>query len=120
MPTLEATIILKQDGVDVPGFPITSRMSVLDIRSADESFGFGGGFVSFQSWPVVSVVAIQSSEQVLTLRLNGQSDAGILVNPGGVVVLFNVGLTDGLTTNVKIQNATTEFAQVKSVFGGRT
>src|SRR5262245_1735824 len=50
--------------------------------------------------------------KALTLRLDGQSDAGVVVNANGLVLLVDVDIDAGSTTNVTHENAGAETATV--------
>lgn len=120
MPTLEATLLLKQDGVDVPGFPVTRRLFVVTTESdndgtlpPDAAFHPFGGLA-----PTQNVSFIQTLDQAVTVRLNGQSDAGIVLNAGGLLLVFGGTLNFGTAGNLTVKNASGITTAIQVLVGG--
>jgi len=101
MPTLEATLILKQDG-EALGDPIVSRLDVDAVLTYVAPSNTGGPYVTIGSIPTAQVVLLRPLAHALTARFDGQTDAGVTVNAGGFVFIFNATLDAGASDNVKI------------------
>lgn len=121
MPTLEVTLSLKMNGTELTslGFPIIRRVEVDEAQPFDVTRATGGGYVALPTGELDEIqVLVVKSDQSVTLRLDGQSDAGIVVNAGGIVVLFDTDLDDGASTNATLDNSSGSDAQIKGIAGG--
>lgn len=121
MASLKVTVLVEQDGV--PLDPIVRRIE------ADELQGFsyekvGTSDATYSAVPTGELGTVQAlvidTDQTVTLRLNGQSSAGIVLNPGGLLVLVDATLNAGATTNVTVNNAAAPavVALLKGLAGG--
>ena len=110
------------DGLPVSGFPLDRRLlvdeaSAIDYRKAVDGAGTYVG-VPLDLLPTIQALVLRA-DRALTLRLNGQSDAGVLINAGGVVVLFDVTVNAGAgAANAKVNNVSGATAFVQGVGGG--
>ncbi len=79
---------------------------------------------TFSALPTAQIASIQALilralEQPITLRLDGQSDAGIVINAGGIIVIIDATIDAGATTNATVNNPdATEDSQLKGLAGG--
>ena len=119
MSTLEVTVSVKRDGLSVPGFPWIRRLEVDESQEFGVERATGGGYVALPTSEMgeVQVLALRSDKQV-TLRLDGQSDAGIVINAGGLVLLMDVDIDAGASTNATLDNASGSTALVEGISGG--
>lgn len=120
MPTIEATIILKQDGVDVPGFPITMRAAVVMLENYvdgalpnDVFFHPFGGLTTIQN-----ISFVRALDQPVTVRLNGQTDAGADLTAGGLIFVFGGVLDASIPTNLTVKNTGSDPGAVQVLVGG--
>jgi len=118
MPTLEATLILKLDGLDLAGTPIVARLFVDDVQTLDQNKPDGGGFVALGSLPTVQALLVRTLDEPVTVRLDGQSDAGIVIGPAGFIFVFGGTIDAGATTNLKVQNASGFATPIQVMTGG--
>lgn len=119
MPTLELTILAKSDGVDVPGFPWIYRTSVASLSIEDGHLGPSGVvFAPLGTAPIASVIALRTLNQPVTVRLNGQTDAGIPLNAGGFVVIVGAAIDAGVNLNLTVRNSTLVEALSQNVVAG--
>lgn len=109
MPTLELTLILKQDGVPV-GQSIVRRVAVTDVQAFDYQLASGGGDVAFpvSAIAALDVLVVQSLDRVTTVKL-----PTIALDAGGIVVVFG-----GTPTTPTIANASGSPTTVVGVGGG--
>lgn len=104
---LRLVVALELDGQPVSGFPITRRLQV------DEVAGFavekdGTGDATFSALPTSLLDAINflvlQTDKAVTLRLDAQSDAGIMMNAGGLVLILDAQIDAGAATNATVNN----------------
>lgn len=119
MSTLRVTVQVDLDGVPVAGFPLVRRLEL------DESQGFvfekatGGGYTAVPTGELATVQAlVLTSDQDVTIRLNGQSDAGVALVAGGVLAIVDATINAGATTNVTVTNASGSTANIRGVAAG--
>ena len=63
--------------------------------------------------------SIITANQQLTFRLDGQSDAGIVLNAGGLIALFNVDIDAGAgSSNASVNNNSGSTATITGIAGG--
>lgn len=114
------TVLYEIDGQLVQGFPLIRRKSTDEVQGPQKfERADGGGFVALPSAEMaeLQVLLVKANEQV-TLRLDGQSDAGIVINAGGFVLLFDVDIDDGASTNATLDNQSGSTATVELIAGG--
>lgn len=123
MPLLRVVILASLDGEGVSGFPLVRRLTV------DETQGFqvdkpGTADATYSAVPTGELATLQhlifTTDTAVTLRLNGQSDAGIVLGAGGVVLLLGATLTAGAATNATVNNsaAASVIAALRGVAAG--
>lgn len=119
MPTYELTIQLKRDGEVVGGFPIHRRTEVDEAVSFDHEEATGGGFVTLPTGELdeINFLHLRVDQQV-TVRLDGQTDAGIVLNAGGALFIIDADIDAGASTNVTLSNASGSTVNVKGIAGG--
>ena len=119
MPTLEIIINVKEDGVVKPGFPRVRRISLDEIQTFRVESATGGGFVTL---PITSIDEIQAlilqSDQQVTVRLDGQSDAGLVLNAGGLLIILDADIDASAATNVLVSNASGATANLEGLGAG--
>jgi hypothetical protein len=119
MPSLKVTLNIEEDGVKVKGFPITEVVSVDESQMFDATRATGGGFVALPTGELDSIsVLFVRSDVAATLRLDGQSDAGIVLAAGGYALVVGGTIDAGAATNATFSNASGGDAQVKGIAGG--
>jgi hypothetical protein len=81
-----------------------------------------GNNTTFTTLPIGELDEVQflylTPSAQMTLRLDGQSDAGITINSGGLIVLFDVDIDAGSSTNATINNNSGAEADVKGFVAG--
>lgn len=121
MPSVEIAVTLKMDGALLSGFPVIKRLEV------DEATGRvvfeqpnGGGYAVVASTSILSeiqVLFLQPDKQV-TVRLDGQSDAGIVLNAHGLLIIVDADIDAGALTNVTTDNSSGSTALIRAFAGG--
>lgn len=122
MPVLKMTLNMELDGVPVSGFPKIRRLSVDESQQFRYEEADDGDTTTFSALPTDQLAEIQAlcveADQVLTYRFDGQSDAGVTVNAGGLLLFFNVDIDAGASTNATVNNNSGSAANVKGIGGG--
>lgn len=122
MPNVTVRLEVEVDGQPVPGFPVIKRL-LLDESAAFEFGKPDDGGWTFSALPadlldVISVLMLRTDRQI-TLRLDGQSDAGIVLNAGGVLALVDVTIDAGAgVLNAKLNNQSGATAVVSGLAAG--
>jgi len=109
MPSVKLTVDLEIDGVKVPGFPLVHRRSVDEVQHFAYDEAADNDLTTFSALPTAQIASIQALllrplEQPITLRLDGQSDAGIIINTGGIVIIMDATIDAGAATNATVNN----------------
>lgn len=119
MPTLKITLSAELDGVQLAGYPKTRRLEVDESQSFSIEQATGGGYSTLPIQQLGEVQAlILEPDQAVTLRLDAQSDAGLEINKGGLIVLFDVTINAGASTNATIDNASGSTVKLVGIAGG--
>lgn len=117
MPTLEFTVLATLDGQ--PWFePLVFRLAVNDVQAYDQAKQTGGGFVALGTLPTVQALVVRTLDEMVTVRLDAQSDAGIELEAGGFMLVMNGTVNAGAATNLKVQNASGDTTQLQAWLGG--
>ena len=116
--TLRATLVIEHNGAEVRR--ISRSLSVDEVQSFEHEKATGGGYASLPIGELSSLqfLLLESVDRAITLRLNGQSDAGLNVNAGGFVLLVNAPATAGASTNATIDNSSGSTANLRGIAGG--
>lgn len=116
----EVVIVVEADvdGTPIPGspfmVPVTSR-ALAQAFSVKKTQDLPGSYAQI---PVVDAIAViealilSNPAAKMKYRFQGQSDAGLAMDAGGIVVLAKTQLNDGKTTNVKASNSDTGSSEV--------
>ena len=120
---MKLTIIADIDGVPVSGFPLTKELSLDESQSFSYEEANDGDTTTFSAVPADQLAEIQAliitANQQLTFRLDGQSDAGIVLNAGGLIALFNVDIDAGAgSSNASVNNNSGSTATITGIAGG--
>ena len=122
MPTLKATVTLELDGVLIPGYPVTKRLEMDESQSFRYEKADDGDGTTFTAVPTAQIGSIQAlsiqSDQQVTIRLDGQSDAGIVLNAGGLLLIMDATIDASSTTNATMNNNGQPTANIKGIAAG--
>lgn len=120
MPEIKVSVTITVDGRPLPGFdPYIRRVVVDEVAVETYELADGSGHVSIPSAQVAehTVQAFTTTKQV-TARIDGQSDAGLVVNAGGLYLAVDIDADAGAATNLTIANASGATATVKGIAAG--
>lgn len=116
---LDIIVTIKRNGRDVTGFPYQKRMLVDELQQFSYEKATGGGH---ETLPVTQIASVQAlvltADQALTVRLDGQSDAGIVLSAGGLLLVLDATLDASSTTNATIDNSSGSTAVVTGLGAG--
>lgn len=125
MPLVELTLVVKMNGRDVDGFPVRRTLQVDEVQFFDFEKAGDADAVTFTAVPASEVADIRAlllrSDKQVTLRVDGQTDKGIVINAGGLVLLLDVTIDEGAgASNAKLNHnaAATVLAAIKGFCGG--
>lgn len=120
MPTFKLTILAEVDGRSLPGFPLIRRLAVDEAQAFAYEQTAHGDAVTFTAAPTAEIATVQvlhlRTDKAITIRLANQSDAGIGLEPGGLLFLLDGTLA--AATNVAVNNNSGETAFIEGVAGG--
>ena len=116
---LDVTVIIKRNGRDVTGFPFQWRKVVDELQSFAYEKSTGG---RYETLPTTQIAALQAlafvADQAVTLRLDGQSDAGIVLSAGGLLLVLDATIDASSTTNATLDNSSGSTAVVTGLGAG--
>lgn len=116
---LEINITVKRDGKVLGGFPLYRRLQVDEVQQFSTEQATGGGYASLpiSLLDTLQALILSPSKQV-TVRLNGQSDAGLVVNAGGLLLFIDGSAAAGASTNATTSNSSGSTAVLEGLAGG--
>ena len=116
---LDITLTIKRNGQLVSGFPRQYRQLVDEVQQFAYEKATGGGY---ETVPTTQIAALQvlalTADQAITIRLDGQSDAGISLNANGLLLIIDGTIDAGASTNATIDNSSGSAATIMGVGGG--
>ncbi len=119
---LKITVSVELDGNQVAGFPVTRRISVDETYSFAYEHADDGDTTTFTTVPDSKVAETQvlviTSDQKITVRIDGQTDAGTVLNANGLLLIIDSDIDAGAGSNIKINNNTGNTANIVGVGGG--
>lgn len=119
MPSIKITIDVEIDGHRVPGFPLARRTEVTEVQQFNVTRADSGGYVATPTTEIPSLKAlILHTDEAVTVRLDGQSDAGIELNAGGILAILDTTIDAGASTNATISNTSGNDAQIEGIAAG--
>lgn len=118
---IELHVALDVDGVPVPGYPLRRTLALGSLhpfapipREAELTVFRPGPAEQLHK---LTLLAVQPDQDV-TVRLAAQSDHGIPVKAGGLLLLFAAGLCQDPRLNVTIRNDSDAVAYINGATGG--
>ena len=117
----DVTVTVRKNGQKMPGYDtLTRRLLVDESQSFDYEKTTGGGYATLPvtSLDEINILILRATDQSVTIRLDAQSDAGIIIQPGGLVVLFDVDIDAGASTNATVENSSGSTTVINGLVGG--
>lgn len=117
MVDIEIVVSIKVDGVELYGEPVRRRLTVTGVNNNHQ-----GQYTTSSSYQALAGPGqhldflFLRADQLITLRTNNQSTAGIPINPQGFVLIVDSTIDTG--TFASIQNNSGSSSSVDSVLGG--
>jgi len=125
MPSVKVSLDVEVDGQRLSGYPLVRRIETDESAPLDYEKAADNDSTTFTTLPIdgalseVQVLVLRIGEQPITLRLDAQTDAGLVINAGGFVCLFDVDIDAGATTNAKVNNPdATDLATIRGLAAG--
>jgi hypothetical protein len=108
MDSYEVTLNVKRNGVPVDALSIVKRIEVDEAQQFAYEKAADNDATTFTAMPTDQIGTIQllvvKADRAVTLRLDAQSDAGIELNAGGMLIVMDATINAGVSTNAKINN----------------
>ena len=115
--SLEIIVTLKIDGVAQP--PLIRRVVVDEVQQFETEQATGGGYVAL---PITALdqldFLILQPDQQVTVRFSNQSDQGLVLNAGGLLLIADATVNSGASTNATTSNASGTTALLTGLAGG--
>lgn len=120
MPNIKIRIEVEVDGRALSGFPLTRRLEVDETQAFGYEKSSAAGYAAIPADQLDVIKAlILGTDQTITVRLDGQSDAGIVLNPGGLLIVLDAMIDAGAgASNAKLENTSGNTVNVKGIAGG--
>lgn len=123
MASFEVVVSIKKDGAHILSSPITRRLELTEDESFNHAKADDGGPTIFSAFTSDQLAEIRAmlfrGDGETTLRLNGQSDSGIVIQKDGFVLLFGVDIDAGAgAPNASANNDTGEAVQIDGFIAG--
>jgi hypothetical protein len=123
MPAIKVTVLIEKDGQPLQGYPYVRKVNTDELQVFDPYLkAIDPNNTTFTTLPLLAPVVsalLVRADQVVTLRLNGQASAGVVLNPGGLLLILDGVLNAGAATNATINNFSPAIANVRG-FGAGT
>ncbi len=118
--TIDIVVSAKRDGIDLPGYPVSRRVTVDEVQSFEYEKADDGDTTTFSDIPAGQLSSIQAlllrTDQQVNIRQDGASDAGILLNAGGILVIIEY--TNDSASLLTVNNNSGNTAVLKGIAGG--
>jgi len=116
---LDITVTIKRNGQLISGFPRQYRQLVDEVQQFAYEKTTGGGYAALPTnqLDAVQILAL-TADQAVTVRLDGQSDAGISLNANGLLLIVDGNLDAGVSTNATLDNSSGSTATISGIGGG--
>ena len=115
MPALKVTVTVEQDGVALPGFPFVRRIQTSDVQAfayTQDDTGVDAEDVQlYTTLPVIGEISpvrllVLRTDAVAGVRFAGQTDAGVDLEAGGLVILVDCDITHATPVAIATAGAT--------------
>ena len=122
MPTLKATVNLELNGISLSGYPVVKRLEMDESQEFRYEKVDDTDAVTFVALPTSQIDSIQAlaiqTDQQLTFRFDGQTDAGILLNAGGLILIIDATIDAAAATNATVNNNVQPTANITGIAAG--
>ena len=123
MPKMKVTVTADIDGQVVAGTPYSKVVDIDESQSFSYEEANDGDTSTFSAIPAdqlatIKVLLVKPDQQV-NIRLDGASDAGILLSAGGFLAIVDATIDAGAgSSNAKVHNNSGSTARLKGAAGG--
>ena len=123
MPKMKVTVTADIDGQVVAGTPYSKVVDIDESQSFSYEEANDGDTSTFSAIPAdqlatIKVLLVKPDQQV-NIRLDGASDAGILLSAGGFLAIVDATIDAGAgSSNAKVNNNSGSTALLKGAAGG--
>ena len=115
----EFEVRIKRNGQPFAGFdPFRCRLSVAEEQPIGHQVADSAGFVSLLNHLDSARFFFATADQALTHRFDGQSDAGLVMDAQGLILLIGCTIDSAAATLATASNASGSAAKVTGAAGG--
>jgi len=109
MPKMKVTVLAEIDGVSVPGTPYSREVDVDESQTFSYEEADDGDSTTFSVIPMAQLATIKclvvKPSQAVTVRLDGQTDAGVTLAAGGLLLVVDGTIDAGAgASNASVNN----------------
>lgn len=106
MPELKVTVTVEQDGQVLPGFPYVQRATVEQTAPWNPYFQGASAPATFTEVPAPTINILQAlvlrPDGLITVRFADQSDAGLNIVAGGLLIVLGCDVQEGAALNATV------------------
>lgn len=118
--TYVVTLSIKEDGIELPGFPLTSTITAGESKGSAQFSRPDSA--SFTELPLEELGEINllfvKPDLASSLRFNDQTDGGLPLNANGYLLAVDCAIPSGASNKAALQTNTGSAATVRQVAGG--
>lgn len=118
--TYDITLTIKKNGLALSDYnPLVRRITCDESQPFSYEKAATGGFVALPAsqLDIINLLLLLPDQQV-TLRLDAQTDAGLVLNAGGLLLIVNGVLDAGASTNATVDNSSGATTTLKGLASG--
>ncbi len=111
MPAVVIQITSEIDGHPLPSSPFIqipdgiTQVQAFSVLKTVDGVGSFATIPTVDSFTSIAVILLANPDAELIYRFNGQTDAGIVIPAGGLIMLSGAMLDSGAGTNVLVNNS---------------
>lgn len=116
----DISVSIRRNGQEVFDVPLTARLTCDEyVGPAVYERATGGGYVALPTSVLDELqLLVVKADTAVTVRLDGQSDAGIVLHANGFLVVVNGDIDAGASTNATLDNSSGDTAVIQAFAAG--
>lgn len=119
---LKVTVTVEKDGKPLDGFPVVRRYSADEVQGFEYEEPNDGDAVTFSAIPTAQLATIKAlvlrTDRQITLRVDGQTDAGLVLDADALLVVIGATIDAAAATNLMVNNNSGGTAVLEGMAGG--
>lgn len=119
MDSFRVTVLVEKNGQRVDELSVVKRVEIPEYQSFNYDRASAEGFIALPTGQIAEIqLLVVRVDQPVTLRLNGQSDAGIDLVAGGYVLIVGADIDVASATNVMMETNSGQTTRVVGIGAG--